>query len=152
MSDATTSNASVDEFIELDHHCSECGTTSAADVEGLAGGSDVAFAGSQSEARNRAREDLARNAVLMISLARCPRCGKRDRVALRSFALRQSVSATLLAACGGLLGYSFGWPFLIGGGILGMSAGYKRYSSALEASDRQVVWRPTAGKIQRDHE
>jgi len=76
--------------VELDHHCAPCGKTSAAWVRGTAvvvekrtiidqGGSDAAFL---------AETEAQRNAALLIRLARCPRCHRRDGSEMRKLAIR----------------------------------------------------------------
>jgi hypothetical protein len=76
--------------VELDHHCPHCGTVSPALVRGRGfatesrslldlGGSDAQFKGEVT---------AQRDAALLIRLARCPACGKRDPKGIRVLWMR----------------------------------------------------------------
>jgi len=110
----------------LDYACKKCGFTGEAEVLGIghgAGSSPMFIRNDEAreEASYEAWAGSARNARTMIKLCPCPRCGRRDLMAVATFILGNLVLMALASAFFvALAAYFFsshasneGWLFLI---------------------------------------
>jgi hypothetical protein len=147
----TSTRASATHDVELDHACGVCEKTSPAWVRGKAtivenrtgieaGGSDAQFL---------AETEAQRNAALLIRIARCPHCTRRDPEQMRKLWMRfvwvilaVEVAHALFALIGATDDYARVWlraaPTMFGAAlVLLISVGSKTWVD-LRASDTRV--------------
>src|SRR5262249_52230835 len=94
-------------LVELDHHCPYCGTVSPATVVGKGHGSTggAFLDNGRQEARDLARDSSQRDAALLIRMATCPRCHRRDEGEIRALVKRTALPLVGLTLVMGGMSY-----------------------------------------------
>jgi len=107
--------------VEVAFSCDACGFSAHALVEGRGTGSATSFIildrrGARAAAAEEAEAEAKYDAQMTASIAPCPRCGKRSRVAAASFVVRSALVAigfvALGAACWWIIASGMRWLVL----------------------------------------